>query len=207
MKGFERWDGRPALWPATAAALLALAAILALAATAGAAAAQQGPQSWTSDRRDFQVGDVISVLLDEYTMASANRNVTAEQERTRRMGAGGSFNGTAVGPASVQTENSGRSRDRGQSTRHDRLAGEMTVRVVEVDERGLLRVEGSKQVRIDDHEQQLTLSGFVRPEDVPSHNVIESWRIADASIEYASTGDLGKAKGGILGRIIGWIWP
>lgn len=170
-------------------------------------ASGQGPRSWTTDRRDFQVGDVISVLLDEYTLASANRNETAESERSRSLGASASFDGTALGRAGVQTENGGRSRERGQASRHDRLAGEMTVRVVEVDERGLLRVEGTKRLAIDNHEQEMTLAGWVRPEDVPAHNVMESWRIAEATIEYVSTGNLGKPKQGILTRIVGWIWP
>lgn len=186
--------------------LVALTVAL-LAGTGTAVGAQGAPVSWTADRRDYRVGDVISVLLDEYTMASANRNESAEQLRTRRLGAGASYDGTTLGQASVETENSGASRDRGQSTRHDRLAGEMTARVVEIDATGMLRIEGTKKVRIDDHEQELTLSGWLRPEDVPPHNVIESWRIADASIEYASTGRLGKPRGGFLSRMLGWLWP
>jgi flagellar L-ring protein FlgH len=170
-------------------------------------AAQSSPASWTTDRRELQVGHVISVLLNEYTMASANRHVTAEQERSRRLAAGATLDGATLGSAGAQTEQTARSRDRGQATRHDRLSGEMTVRVVEVGPGGLLRVEGKKVLRIDDHEQELTLSGWLRPEDVPAHNVIESWRIADASIEYASTGRLGRARGGIIGRLLGWLWP
>lgn len=183
-----------------------LVGVLAIFLVTAPAAAQSAPGSWTTDRRDIRIGDVISVLLNEYTMASANRNETADQERSRRLSAAGSVDGSG-GSAALQTENAARSRDRGQATRSDRLAGEMTVRVVEVNDDGLLRVEGKKVLRIDDHEQELTLSGWVRPEDVPAHNVIESWRIGDASIEYVSTGRLGRARGGIIGRLVGWLWP
>jgi flagellar L-ring protein FlgH len=182
---------------------VALASVL----WASAALAQSAPGSWTTDRRTFQVGDVISVLLNEYTMASANRNVSADQERSRRMAASASLEGVNVGSAGAQTEQTARSRDRGQNTRHDRLAGEMTVRVVEVNGDGLLRVEGSKMVQIDNHEQELKLTGWIRPEDVPSRNVVESWRIADASIQYVSAGRLSSPRGGILGRLLGWLWP
>lgn len=184
-----------------AAAALAVLTLVA-AAPAGAQVA-----SWTSDRQEFRVGDIISVLLDEYTLASANRNEIAEQERSRTMSAGAAYDGIGVGQAAIETENSGRSRDRGQATRHDRLTGEMTVRVTEVGEAGLLKVEGTKRVTIDEHEQELKLTGWVRPEDVGAQNVMESWRIADAAIEYRSTGDLGRARQGLLSRIIGWIWP
>ncbi len=169
--------------------------------------AAQAPRSWTMDRRHFEVGDVISVLLDEYTLASANRNDMAEEQRTGSLEGSASYDGTVLGRAGLETDRGARSRDRGESVRRDRLAGEMTVRVVEVDDRGLLRVEGTKRVTVDRHQQEMTLTGWVRPEDVPAHNVMESWRIADATIEYTSTGDLGKPKKGLISRILGWIWP
>jgi flagellar L-ring protein precursor FlgH len=181
--------------------------IVITALLAAGPARAQAPVSWTADAQDFRVGDMISVLLDEYTLASANRNVTAAQERTRTLSAAASYDGTNLGSAGVQTGSSGRSQDRGQATRHDRLAGEITVRVMEVDSAGRLRVEGSKTLQIDGHEQALRLTGWIRPEDVPPHNVIESWRVADASIEYEASGNLGKARQGLISRIIGWIWP
>ncbi len=182
--------------------VIVIAAVLA----AGPARAQ-APVSWTSDAQVFRVGDMISVLLDEYTLASANRNESAQEERTRALSAAGSYDGTTLGSAGLQTGTAGRSENRGQATRHDRLAGEITVRVVEVDSAGRLRVEGTKALQIDGHEQELRLTGWVRPEDVPPHNVIESWRVADATIEYEASGNLGKARQGLITRIIGWIWP
>jgi flagellar L-ring protein precursor FlgH len=182
-----------------------LVAVLVVAWTAPVAA--QAPRSWTTDRRHFEVGDVISVLLDEYTLASANRNDVAEEQRTGSLEGSVSYDGTTLGRAGLETDRGARSRDRGERVRRDRLAGEITVRVVEVDERGLLRVEGTKRVTVDEHEQEMKLTGWVRPEDVPAHNVMESWRIADATIEYTSTGDLGKPTKGLISRILGWIWP
>src|SRR5690606_944228 len=113
----------------------------------------------------------------------------------------------AVVDVGVQTRLAGESRERGQATRQDRLAAEVTVRVVEVGPGGLLRVEGSKTVVMDDHEQQVTLSGWVRPEDISPQNVIDSWRISDSRIEYRAAGDLGKPRSGLLSRILDLIWP
>lgn len=177
------------------------------AAMLGTPAAAQTPRSWTTDRRDFKVGDVISVLLDEYTLASANRNVTAESRRTGSLDGSASYDGASLGRAGLDTERGASSRDRGENVRRDRLTGELTVRVVEVDDRGLLRVEGTKRMKVNGNEQEMTLTGWVRPEDVPAHNVMESWRIANATIEYTSTGKLGKPHQGLISRILGWIWP
>jgi flagellar L-ring protein precursor FlgH len=188
-------------------AYTAVIAISALVLVAARPLHGQAPVSWTADAQQFRVGDMISVLLDEYTLASANRNETAEEERTRTLSAGASYDGTSLGSGGLQTGTGGRSQNRGQATRHDRLAGEITVRVMEVDSAGRLRIEGTKMLQIDGHEQELRLTGWVRPADVPPQNVIESWRVADASIVYEASGNLGKARQGLLTRIIGWIWP
>ena len=49
------------------------------AAAPAPAAAARTRQSWTSPRRSFGVGDVGTVLVDDYTLASANTSNTASR--------------------------------------------------------------------------------------------------------------------------------
>src|SRR5258708_6422916 len=42
--------------------------------------------SWTSDRREFSAGDIITVLVDEQTLASANKGQSGVDETTRNNG-------------------------------------------------------------------------------------------------------------------------
>jgi flagellar L-ring protein FlgH len=186
---------------------------LALALLAGALAAEpaaaQARQSWTSDRRAFDVGDVITVLVDERTLASATMGQTASERRNRDMSVGASQNIHPAIPsvsATVGTRNDADSRRRGEAVRQNRFVGEMTVRVVGV-ENGLLQVRGEKRTSVDRNRQDLTLSGWIRPEDVSRQNTVESWRVGDAQIVYRSRGSLGKAGGGIVTRIISVFWP
>src|SRR5690606_2498874 len=173
-------------------------------------AALSGRRSWLSDRRDFRPGDLITVLVDEYTLATANKATIASRDRSSQAtldvedatARPGRRDVVDLGLRSrVGTE----SRERGQATRQDRLAAEITVRVVEIAPSGLMRVEGGKTVIMDEHEQYVTLTGWVRPEDVTPQNVVESWRIADSRIEYRAEGKLGKPRGGLLSRILGVI--
>ncbi len=165
--------------------------------------------SWTADRRVYGVGDVITVLIDEQTLATATTGNFASDRRSRDMLASGnqtissSFPGASVGLGSV---NDAESRQRGESVRRNRFVGEMTVRVVAV-ENGLLHVSGSRTTSVDKDAQEMTLSGWVRPQDVSYNNLVESWRIGDAEILYASSGRLGKPRGGFITRFIGWLWP
>ena len=70
----------------------------------------------------------------------------------------------------------------------------MTVRVVGVEEGGLLRVEGKKLVNIDDISEELVLRGLVRPDDVTTRNMVESWRIGDVELVYTTEGTVARRR-------------
>ena len=186
-------------------------AVPAAAATDGAVRAPRRI-SWTADRRDYTVGDVITVLLDESTLASATRDQRGIDRQARDMDAGVKLPASGALPApaisaSVGTGKSASSDQSGIARRNMRFVSEMSVRVVEVDSRGLLRVEGKKLVDLDRNGQEFAFTGWVRPEDVSRDNVVVSARVADARLIYANKGALGKTRGGIVGRIIGAVWP
>lgn len=168
--------------------------------------------SWTADRRDFRIGDIIKVAVDEYALAAANKRTVSEASRERAMelGGGASMGGTAVpvGPADghLRTGDAGASRSRGEATRGSRYVGEIPVRVVGITPEGLLQVKGMKVIDVDKNRQEMTLTGFVRPQDVNSRDGIASTSVADARLVYSSKG-LDKPRNGILGRIVGIIWP
>jgi flagellar L-ring protein precursor FlgH len=203
-----------------ALALVAGAAFAPAGASAQTPDSTQAPQdsvtrrplavSWTADRRDFGVGDILTILVDELTIASADKSNINENDRSTRgtLDGGFSMSGTSTtGRGGLSTGWDTDSRQRGQARRQDRLTTEFSVRVVEIAPNGVLRVEGTRTIVIDEQEQQVTLTGFVRPQDVAPRNVVDSWRVADASLTYASEGDLGKPKQGILAKILGIIWP
>jgi flagellar L-ring protein FlgH len=202
--------------------LFALATLLVVLPAPGASA-QEAPavpaadaqvvrptrQSWTADRRSFRVGDVITVLVDERTLASATTGNFASDRRRRDMSVAASQSVTTSIPSVSATFGSGNdaeSRQRGEALRQNRFVGEMTVRVVAV-ENGLLQVRGEKQTSVDRNRQQLTLAGWVRPQDVSSQNLLESWRIGDAQLVYTQRGGLDRPRGGIVSRIISVFWP
>ena len=179
--------------------------------TAAAPSAARPPlRSWTADRKDFAVGDVITVIIDEFTVAAANRGNSASDRRQRDLGLGVAQNVTASLPsvgADVSSSSSAESSTRGEATQRNRFQGEMTVRVTEVDPTGLLRIEGTKVVDIDGSKQEMALKGWVRPQDISARNLVDSWRVGDAELAYSAKGSLGKPRGGIIGRILGAVWP
>jgi flagellar L-ring protein precursor FlgH len=83
----------------------------------------------------------------------------------------------------------------------------MSLRVTSVEPGGRLRVEGTKVINVDRNEEKIDLKGWVRAQDVSSSNLVDSWRIADAQIVYTSSGSMSKPKGGIIGKLLGALWP
>ncbi|MEQ1856946.1 MAG: flagellar basal body L-ring protein FlgH [Longimicrobiales bacterium] len=159
---------------------------------------------WLADGRRFQVGDLLTVVVDEFTTASADRSTTELQDRTAD--AGGSFSVNRQGTdGSLQTFLGTESTRQGRDLRQDRLTSEVSVRVTAIEPNGALRVEGSKTLAIDDHEQQVTVRGFVRPQDITALNTVESWRIAEAEVLYSTDGTLGNTEKSMLMRLLGWI--
>lgn len=205
-------------------AFTAASVLAAQAAPAGGAAAPRGPsamppvdstrttrkppRSWTTDRRDFAVGDIITVIVDENTAASANKATSATDQKRRKMG----FDATLPAPATgkniaIQSSNDGDSRQDGRATRGNNFVGEISVKVVAIGKDGNLQVKGSKTVDVDKNKQTMTLSGWLRPQDVSSTDFAESSRVADAEIVYQAQGSLGKPRSGILTRVLGVVWP
>ncbi|MEO6445736.1 MAG: flagellar basal body L-ring protein FlgH [Gemmatimonadaceae bacterium] len=170
--------------------------------------------SWTSDRRTFAVGDIIKVMVDEYAMAQANKDNSSSASRRRKMNIGiappsmGGASG-ALGDidGSVETGDAGASNQRGNATRNTRYSAEIPVRVVAVTPDGLLQVKGTKLIDVDKNKQTLVLSGFVRPMDISSRDMVGSDAIADVQLSYQSKGSLGKPRNGIVTKILGMFWP
>lgn len=169
-----------------------------------------GAYGWLTDARMYRVGDVITILVDEFTAASADRSTVATEERSSDLGATARVAGNTSGfgqDGRLGTGIAGDSYRRGRDTRQDRLQSEITARVVEVNPDGSLRLEGRKKLVIDEHEQEVVVTGWIRPNDVAPGNTIESWRLAEAEILYSTNGELGKPKKSLIMKLLGFIWP
>jgi flagellar L-ring protein precursor FlgH len=165
-------------------------------------------QSWTSDRIRLRVGDVVTVLIDERTMASANLRENASDRRRREMTASASIPGGETMGAGMGADRDVESRRSGESVRGNAISAEISARVVSISPTGMLQLEGEKDLRVDRGRQRVSIAGWVRPNDIAvATNTVESWRMADARIQLKQSGRLGKPRGGLIGAIIALVWP
>jgi flagellar L-ring protein precursor FlgH len=179
--------------------------------TTGAAAAATTPAparrpSWTSDRREFTVGDLVTVYIDDYTITTALKENSASDTRTRDLSATARWPGNAKG-VGLDVRNDAEHQQRGSARRENRFQNEMSVRVVAIGPNGVLQLKGTKNINVDKNQQDIVFTGFARPQDISLSNTVESSRIADAQVGYASPGNLAQPKTGFISRILGGLWP
>lgn len=159
-----------------------------------------GRQSLLGDRRAGQVGDIMTVAIEIDERAEIS-NSTSRQRSGSQSAAipsllgipqrlGGLLPEGAGFDDLVGAEGSSRSSGDGSVRRNERLTLRIAATVVEVLPNGVLRIQGSQEVRVNFEVRELLVSGFVRPEDVSRQNEITYDKIASARISYGGRGQI-----------------
>jgi flagellar L-ring protein precursor FlgH len=165
------------------------------------------------DRRARNVGDTLTVLLNETTSAAKNSGMSA----ARKANASSQFGNTGTSPFGPYTSlanvaNFGGSGDSktegtGASAASNTFAGTITVTVVEILSNGNLVVAGEKQVAVSNEEEIIRFGGVVNPNTLV-FNQVSSQQVADARIEYRGRGVTDDTQGaGWLTRLMLKIAP
>lgn len=185
--------------------LTALAAWLSLAAGAAGAEDLFTPGGWpalASDRPAERVGDSITVIIDQSSVAlnSARSGSSKSTKLSGQVSATPSYNW--AGQAQVGGDFSGS----GQTGRSDKLAAQISVVVDAVLPNGDLHVSGDQTLNITGEHVKIRIKGRVRRADIASNNTVQSTRLADALIEYDGAGFTSRsARPGVIGRIFNWL--
>ena len=157
------------------------------------------------DRRARNVGDTLTVILNETTSAAKNTSMAAQRKATTTStftpGAASVPKGWYAGIADIANfDGSGelKSEGAGASAANNTFAGTITVTVIEILSNGNLVVAGEKQVAISNEEEIIRFGGVVNPNNLV-FNRISSQEVADARIEYRGRGATDDTQG------VGWF--
>lgn len=161
-----------------------------------------------TDIKANRVGDILTVLIYEYSNASTQAETKTEKSGEFSTG-GGPGRGTLrfIPFFSASGENSSTFDGKGENQRTQSLRGKMTVTVVGTKENGDLIVRGSRTIGISKDKETMTLVGVVRQKDIKPDNTIESYLLADAEISYTGKGAANNAsRPGIVMRFLDWLF-
>lgn len=157
-----------------------------------------------ADRKAFQVGDVIHIIVTESASASQNMADANTSSSDARVGPGGgklsflplwSYGGDISAQA------------KGTTTRSDTLTARMAATVVGVAPNGDLLVEGERLVSVHKTHQTLKVSGEVRPCDIGPDNTVPSYKVANIKLSYSgSSPNRPGSQTGFITRLLHWLF-
>ena len=157
--------------------------------------------NWFGRKKDYKVGDIITVVLNEQTQANRVSNTTASRETSNDVAdalvpklagsirGGSSFvNGLKLDGSEISSESTGSANQRAS------LTGSVAVTVTQVLGNGNLVVRGEKQLDLSEGGETIRVAGIVRSDDIGTDGTVFSRRLANAQISYTGSGDLASAN-------------
>ncbi len=149
--------------------------------------------------RAAQIGDIISIILEESTSASKKAKSTADKSSSTVLKAPtvfgntlNRFNSNITGPTTAFE-------GEGKSDISNSLNGSISVTVHDVLPNGILVVRGEKWLNLNQGDEYIQVSGLVRPQDITADNTVPSAKLADARISYSGTGQVNDTN------VMGWL--
>lgn len=164
---------------------------------------------FTERRPTFVIGGLITVMVDE-EIAALQRATLIAQKQVRNDHRWQFPQGFKTGAPQLQgqfrAENQLQSNNLGTTTRNGTVTFTITARIEDILPNGNLIITAHKNMRVNDEDNEMILTGIVRQNDVMADNTVASAKIADMRIDVMGTGPVSaKATGGLMTRIFNFL--
>ncbi|WEF30465.1 flagellar basal body L-ring protein FlgH [Klebsiella aerogenes] len=162
-----------------------------------------GYQPLFEDRRPRNVGDTLTIVLQENVSASKSSSANASRNGSSKFGVATAprYLDGLLGNARADMDISGDNSfgGKGGANANNTFNGTITVTVNQVLSNGNLHVVGEKQIAINQGTEFIRFSGVVNPRTISGNNSVTSTQVADARIEYVGNGYINEAQ------TMGWL--
>ena len=168
--------------------------------------------SLLGDRRAERRGDILTVVIEidesaEISNASSrSRNGSESLSVPSLVGIPQIVDRVLPGDATMANaadlNSSSSSSGNGSVRRNEQLELRVAATIVDVLENGVLRIQGSQEVRVNFEIRELLVTGYVRPEDISRRNEITYDKIAAARISYGGRGQISDVQQPRVGQQI-----
>ena len=169
--------------------------------------AQPG-NSLFADRRAMNIGDIITIIVIEYSSASSEAKTTTQKENDHGLIATGGAQSSAYSPMfGVRGNLKNNFRGNAAVQRKGRLQTKITASIIEIDGNGNLLLQGNRIMDVNGEKEETSITGTVRPEDVSWNNTVYSYQLADARIVYKGQGVVNSGqKPGFIAKLFNWMF-
>ncbi|WP_320826945.1 flagellar basal body L-ring protein FlgH [Reinekea sp.] len=156
--------------------------------TGGSLFADTFGMSLYGDKKARNVGDIITVLLDESTQGKKSSASKTSKNSSASLGAPTVAGIGPINQLSASLEGDRSFSGKGDADQSNSLTGNITVTVSEVLPNGILRVRGEKWITLNTGSEFIRIQGMLRPDDINLDNTVSSEKLADARIAYSGAG-------------------
>lgn len=162
-----------------------------------------GYQPLFEDRRPRNIGDTLTIVLQENVSASKSSSANASRNGASTLGVTTvpRYLDGLLGNARADLDISADSTfgGKGGANANNTFSGTITVTVNQILVNGNLQVVGEKQIAINQGTEFIRFSGVVNPRTISGNNSVTSIQVADARIEYVGNGYINEAQ------TMGWL--
>ncbi|RME17946.1 MAG: flagellar basal body L-ring protein FlgH [Alphaproteobacteria bacterium] len=151
--------------------------------------------SLLGDRRAQKAGDILTVVIKIDDQAKFSASSSRGQSGSEDMTISKLLGLESREPLSqfdlapgIATSSSSASAGDGSTSRNEKLTLRIAATIVGMLPNGVLQIQGSQEIRVNYELRELTITGFVRPEDISRQNEIPYDKIASARISYGGRG-------------------
>lgn len=166
-------------------------------------------------KKNFQVGDIITVVLTESTQAQRQSGVETTREGTnsplKALQSAFALQDNRFEKAAKVIpfdDLTIESKGAGTANQAASLSGAIAATVIQVLPNDSLLIKGQKRLTLSEGSETIQLLGLVDQKDVQPDNTVLSSRLANARISYEGSGDLSAVAKVPWGtNIVNKVWP
>lgn len=160
-----------------------------------------------TDHKSLNVGDIVTVHIMEFSSGSNEASTSTQKKDGVGLNTSGSGMFSFLPGAGMDIDKETEFKGKGSTSQKANLRAKMSAQITERLPNNNLKIEGSREVNVNGDRQMLILRGIVRPQDIAANNIIYSYNIADAKIEYKGKGTVHNGqRPGWFFRAINWIF-
>lgn len=159
-----------------------------------------GRGSLLGDRRAAARGDILTVVIEIDDKAEISNSTGRSRSGSDSMGIPAMLgipqrldqrlpDGASMADA-YETNSQSSYKGNGSVARKEKLTLRVAATILDRLPNGVLRIQGSQEVRVNFEVRELVVTGFVRPEDVSRQNEVTYDKIAGARIAYGGRGQI-----------------
>lgn len=149
---------------------------------------QNSSRSLFSDVKAYQEGDALMILIMENTQAGNSASTSSDRSSGvdfgLGVGTGGASNTNIDGNINTGSDFG----SNGQTSRNESIRSRLSVRVVQVEDNGNLRIVGTRETTINKETQTFRIEGSVRPVDITPDNTVYSYNVLDLKLVIEGDG-------------------